>query len=153
MCRWRSWCAISWLATSGWRAKGSAPCRLRRWGPAAGRIRPAPERGSWPRRGVGLPTEAKHRADGSVFYVSSIGVLPEYRGQGLGRGLMASALEVARSLGCDESVLVVSEAWLPARAIYAGLGFRELERLAGFFTPRGRPPEAGIVMWRSLRDG
>jgi ribosomal protein S18 acetylase RimI-like enzyme len=54
-------------------------------------------------------------------------VVPDRRGRGLGRALMAEAIEVARREGADYMDLGTSEADVAARALYEKLGFTNRE--------------------------
>ncbi|MFO0946323.1 MAG: GNAT family N-acetyltransferase [Planctomycetota bacterium] len=57
--------------------------------------------------------------------VAYLGVLPESRGQGLGRELTRKALRVARKAGSEQVTLAVDEGNAPARGLYAAEGFKE----------------------------
>ena len=56
-------------------------------------------------------------------YLAELYVIPDRRGDGLGRALMEAALEVARSQGADHMDLGTSEDDVAARALYESLGF------------------------------
>ncbi|HEX2416277.1 MAG TPA: GNAT family N-acetyltransferase [Thermoleophilaceae bacterium] len=56
-------------------------------------------------------------------YLAELYVVPERRGQGLGRALMEAAIEVARAEGADHMDLGTSEDDVAARALYESLGF------------------------------
>lgn len=56
-------------------------------------------------------------------YVAELYVVPERRGQGIGRSLMTAAIELARSRGADHIELGTSEDDVAARALYESLGF------------------------------
>jgi ribosomal protein S18 acetylase RimI-like enzyme len=64
---------------------------------------------------------------GLECYLAELYVAPDRRGQGLGRALMESAMEVARSKGADYMDLGTSEADVAARALYESLGFDNRE--------------------------
>jgi putative acetyltransferase len=56
-------------------------------------------------------------------------VEPQFRGYGLGRGLVSAAIEWSRSHGCGAVVLdTVNEAMPEAGALYRSLGFEETGR-------------------------
>jgi ribosomal protein S18 acetylase RimI-like enzyme len=55
--------------------------------------------------------------------VLGMGLLPEYRGRGLGRRLMERALEASRVFGLSRIELSVREDNARAAALYAKLGF------------------------------
>ena len=65
---------------------------------------------------------AKRRHVGNIWGVF---VHPEYRGEGIGKGLVSAALEHGRTLpGLEKIQLTVSETQAAARKIYLSLGFR-----------------------------
>jgi ribosomal protein S18 acetylase RimI-like enzyme len=67
-------------------------------------------------------------------YLEELYVVPNRRGQGLGRALMETAIELARSRGAKHMDLGTSEDDVAARALYESLGF----------TNRERPPDGPI---------
>lgn len=56
-------------------------------------------------------------------YLAELYVVPDRRGQGLGRALMKAVLETARARGADFMDIGVDEPDLPARKLYESLGF------------------------------
>jgi GNAT superfamily N-acetyltransferase len=74
-------------------------------------------------------------------YLAELYVVPERRGQGLGRALMEAAIEFARDRGADHMELNTSEDDVAARALYERLGFTNRE---------GRPD--GPVMYYYERE-
>jgi GNAT superfamily N-acetyltransferase len=60
-------------------------------------------------------------------YLAELYIVPERRGQGLGRALLARALDVARDAGADRIDLGTSEDDVAARALYARMGFTRHE--------------------------
>lgn len=56
-------------------------------------------------------------------HLAELFVVPERRGEGLGRALVVEAIELARSRGADYMDLGTSEDDLAARALYESLGF------------------------------
>jgi ribosomal protein S18 acetylase RimI-like enzyme len=74
-------------------------------------------------------------------YLAELYVVPERRGQGLGRALMEAAIEFARERGADHMELNTSEDDVAARALYERLGFTNRE---------GRPD--GPVMYYYERE-
>jgi ribosomal protein S18 acetylase RimI-like enzyme len=74
-------------------------------------------------------------------YLAELYVVPERRGQGLGRALMDAAIELARQEGADHMELNTSEDDVAARALYERLGFTNRE---------GRPD--GPVMYYYERE-
>jgi ribosomal protein S18 acetylase RimI-like enzyme len=60
-------------------------------------------------------------------YLAELYVVPERRGQGLGRALMLAAIGLARERGADHMDLNSGEQDLAARALYESLGFSRTE--------------------------
>ena len=60
---------------------------------------------------------------GQECYLAELYVTPARRGQGLGRGLMETALREARDRGADSMDIGVDEPDLAARKLYESLGF------------------------------
>jgi ribosomal protein S18 acetylase RimI-like enzyme len=60
-------------------------------------------------------------------YLAELYIVPERRGQGLGRALLARALDVAREAGADRIDLGTSEDDVAARALYERMGFTRHE--------------------------
>jgi ribosomal protein S18 acetylase RimI-like enzyme len=65
-----------------------------------------------------------------LLNVHDLAVLPEFRGRGVGRALLAAAEARARARGCAKLTLEVREDNARARALYEQCGFRDFE-LAG----------------------
>jgi len=61
-------------------------------------------------------------------YLEELYVVPDLRGNGLGRALMETAIETARSEGADFMELGTSEDDTAARALYESVGFINRER-------------------------
>ena len=74
-------------------------------------------------------------------YLAELYVVPDRRGQGLGRAMMDFALGLARARGADHIELTTSHDDVAARALYESLGFTNRE---------GRPD--GPVMYYYERD-
>jgi ribosomal protein S18 acetylase RimI-like enzyme len=60
---------------------------------------------------------------GLECYLAELYVVPEHRGQGLGRALMDASLREARDRGADYMDLGTSEDDVAARRLYESLGF------------------------------
>ena len=54
-----------------------------------------------------------------------MGLIPEWRGMGLGRALLNSALALAQQAGIQEVVLAVDEVNVPAKRLYQQAGFKQ----------------------------
>jgi len=60
-------------------------------------------------------------------YLEELYVVPDRRGQGLGRALMNAAIELAREQGASHMDLGTGETDVVARALYESLGFSNRE--------------------------
>ena len=60
-------------------------------------------------------------------YLEELYVVPDLRGNGLGRALLGAAMETARAEGAEQMELGTSEADLAARALYESAGFTNRE--------------------------
>ncbi len=60
---------------------------------------------------------------GLECYLAELYVVPERRGQGLGRALMVESMEEAKSRGADTMNIEVDEPDVAARGLYESLGF------------------------------
>jgi GNAT superfamily N-acetyltransferase len=60
-------------------------------------------------------------------YLAELYVVPDRRGQGLGRELLDAAISVARDTGADYMCLATSEGDVAARALYESSGFSHRE--------------------------
>jgi ribosomal protein S18 acetylase RimI-like enzyme len=80
-------------------------------------------------------------SDAPAAYLEELYVVPDRRGDGLGRALLEAAIEAARSHGADAIDLGTSEDDAAARGLYESLGFTNRE---------GRPD--GPVMLYYERD-
>jgi ribosomal protein S18 acetylase RimI-like enzyme len=61
--------------------------------------------------------------DALECYLAELYVVPQRRGQGLGRALMEAAIETARAEGATQMDLGTGEDDVAARALYESLGF------------------------------
>jgi len=65
---------------------------------------------------------------GKSVWLDELYVVPERRGQGIGRALLARVIVEARALGCKAIDLEVEEAHRRAERLYEREGFRRLAR-------------------------
>jgi GNAT superfamily N-acetyltransferase len=65
---------------------------------------------------------------GKSVWLDELYVVPERRGQGIGRALLARVIGEARALGCQAIDLEVEEAHRRAERLYEQEGFRRLAR-------------------------
>src|SRR4029453_8091377 len=56
-------------------------------------------------------------------YLEELYVVPDLRGQGLGRSLLEAAMDIARAEGAEQMELGTSESDAAARALYESAGF------------------------------
>ena len=66
-------------------------------------------------------------AEALECYLAELYVVPDRRGQGLGRALMEAAIELARLEGANHMDLGTGEDDVAARALYESLGFSNRE--------------------------
>ena len=85
--------------------------------------------------GLELPSEPDDETDPEEYYLDSLAVFPEYRGQGIAHRLIKAARERAAQLGKPLGLLV-SKTNSRARKLYESLGFH----------PIGERPFAGELM-------
>jgi GNAT superfamily N-acetyltransferase len=84
---------------------------------------------------------------GRAAHVANAGyfVVPELRGQGLGRALVQHSFHEARGLGFDAMQFNLVFAGNPARRLYERLGFRVIGRV-----PDAVDGEDAVIYWRRL---
>jgi predicted N-acetyltransferase YhbS len=109
-------------------------------------------------------TNIKRRRTTDVWYISAVGVRPEYRRRGIARQLVSASLELIREHGGRIAVLDVIEGNYPAYKLYQNVGFEvyadtltlELEPQAApspYPLPAGCIQQAvGLFEWRSRYD-
>lgn len=78
-----------------------------------------------------------------VGSINNVAVAPFFRGQGIGRRLVAALMEKAQKLSLNELTLEVRETNLPARKLYESLGFAPAGRRKGFYA---HPAEDAILL-------
>lgn len=94
---------------------------------------------------AGIAVCARFHDDPSVAHLFAMWVRPSSRGRGIGRVLVAAAVERARSLGVDALVLRVTEDNDAAGALYRSCGF------VGTADPAEPLREGSEVMTRAMR--
>lgn len=80
-------------------------------------------------RDVGILLLAEH-PDRDVWEVAYMGVVPEARGRGFGRAILASGIDLVRNTGRASLEIAVDVANFPALRLYEALGFAEMRRFA-----------------------
>lgn len=83
-----------------------------------------------------------HDPWGEVLYIVSLGVLPRYRGRGIGRRLIEREIEVARRMGIEKVQLI---AHARSQPLYERIGFRIVRELPDFM-PEHSEILAGAVL-------
>lgn len=103
---------------------------------------------------LGHSIAAQHTTYGNEIYISSMGILPEWRSQGLGKLMFSKYVKYAEGTFAQVNsvILIVSEKWLHARRVYRSEGFKEVHRIKGFFqyTLDKSHFEDGIVMTKKF---
>ncbi len=84
---------------------------------------------------------------GEELQIDRIAVLAEARGRGIGKLLMADALDYGRRMGCREVILEVRPSNASALALYAGFGFQVLSRRRAYYATG----EDALVMRKDLQ--
>jgi len=90
--------------------------------------------------GVVLASEVEGRGD-----LGYLGVVPEARGRGVGRALVAQAIRDTARMGLPALTVAVDTQNGPAWRLYAGAGFKEVRRRLVFFVPRERLESPGFA--------
>lgn len=72
----------------------------------------------------------------TAFYINELGIDPDFRGYGLGRALSERLIKQAKRLGHSQIILRTDLRSIPARTLYARLGFKELPIIDGVETKR-----------------
>lgn len=97
------------------------------------------------------PAAASHRTG---WLIGNVVVAPEYRGHGIGRALMETALESAQAQGARWVGLEVRADNAVARTLYEDLGFKAVGETLHLIRPKGLPWPAEPrprERWRSQR--
>lgn len=102
---------------------------------------------------LGHCIKESHNENGDEIYISSIGLMPNYRGRGLGKLLFNKFMNSIRSdfPKIKSSILIVSENWDNAIKIYKSNGFKVINSIENFFNYKTKN-KAGIVMKKLLKD-
>jgi len=81
----------------------------------------------------------------SALLLENIAVLPRYKGQGIGKALMAFSEDFARETGCETILLYTHQLMTENIALYKALGYQETHRATenGFARVFMRKPMLG----------
>ncbi len=74
--------------------------------------------------------------DGPEAWIGGLGVVPDHRGKGIGKQLMAAAEEFSKAKGAETSVLEVIQGNERAQALYRSLGYSDTRT---YVCAEGRP--------------
>jgi Fur family ferric uptake transcriptional regulator len=85
--------------------------------------------------------------------VLALGVARERQRRGIGRRLVEKLCRVAARRGARQLFLEVAEGNVAARALYAGLGFRETGRRRGYYVHTDAPAEDALNLCLTLEAG
>ena len=81
--------------------------------------------------------------------ITNVAVLPEYRGQGVGRRLLAALTDYAKEVGLSEITLEVRPSNRPAIRLYESFGFETVGKRKNFYA---KPQEDALIQkWRPMR--
>lgn len=83
----------------------------------------------------------------------SIGVLPGYRHNGIGRQLVESVIAESIARGATRLFLEVAEDNTEAQRLYRSLGFVPVGRRPGYYRRKSGPAVAALTLRRLLADG
>jgi len=81
------------------------------------------------------------------LHINTMAVRPEFRGQGIGRRLLAYVLDDARARGASRATLEVRASNLAAIALYSAFGFTTQAVRKGYYPS---PPEDALVLARAI---
>lgn len=90
---------------------------------------------------------AYHDPWGEVLYIVSVGVLPRYRGRGIGRRLIEREIEIARRMGVEKVQLIGHTRSQP---LYERIGFKAVRELRDFMPEHGEMFSDAVLMEYTL---
>lgn len=103
---------------------------------------------------LGHSIEKYHNQNGSELYISSMGILVNFRGIGMGKLMFEEFLRfmIRTKKSLKSVILIVSENWENARRIYSNNGFKEILIIKDFFEINKNQSDSdnGIVMRKYL---
>lgn len=92
----------------------------------------------------------EHDPLGNSLYIANIAVDPQYRGNGIGKGMILRMLtEMQGKDSILYSILVVSEKNVSAYSIYHSLGYESVQKIRNYYQPINSDPETALVMIKS----
>jgi ribosomal-protein-alanine N-acetyltransferase len=78
-------------------------------------------------------------------HVTNVGILPEYRGYGIGELLMRKLIAIAKSLNADKMTLEVRKSNYIAQNLYTKLGFEPRGIRRKYYVDN---QEDAVIMWK-----
>ncbi|HHW02441.1 MAG TPA: ribosomal protein S18-alanine N-acetyltransferase [Thermoanaerobacterales bacterium] len=81
-------------------------------------------------------------------HVTNVGVLPEYRGEGIGELIMRTLMAIAKEHGADKMTLEVRKSNYVAQNLYSKLGFEPCGIRRGYYIDN---KEDAVIMWVDLQ--
>ncbi|MFY9187721.1 MAG: ribosomal protein S18-alanine N-acetyltransferase [bacterium] len=78
-------------------------------------------------------------------HVTNIGVLPQWRRQGIARALLSRLMEIAKANDADKMTLEVRKSNWGARKLYENLGFKALGCRRNYYA---ETHEDAVIMWK-----
>jgi ribosomal-protein-alanine N-acetyltransferase len=91
------------------------------------------------------------RIAGPEAELLTLAVHPDARRRGHGSALVLAFEAAAEARGAGAAFLEVAATNVPARALYAGLGYVPAGRRPGYYAPAGAPPVDALVLRKPLR--
>jgi len=90
--------------------------------------------------------------NGNELYISSIGILPQYRSNGYGRELFIELINHIKLLfpKVTKGILLINETWIHAMKIYQDFGFQYVCEFPDFFLADDKSRQKAIVMRKAL---
>lgn len=82
-------------------------------------------------------------------YITNIGVLPEFRRKGIGKGLVEKLLEYSAEKGLSFLSLEVRVSNAPAISLYKSFGFEDMGQRKDFYS---NPRENAVIMTRYFKN-
>lgn len=82
--------------------------------------------------------------------ILTLATAPEHRRNGLARAALVQAETKAAQRGAAAVFLEVAEDNAAARALYGGLGYAQVGRRPGYYTPKNGAPVAALVLRKDL---
>ena len=88
-----------------------------------------------------------YRLAGGEMHITTLAVVEEQRGKGIGHSLMCSLIEQARTNGADKAILEVRRSNLQAQKLYLSLGFTVSGERKNYYQNEG---EDALIMEAQL---